>query len=480
MSNPVKIYTDGGFKQRSGKGYAGWGIYVETDKASFSIGGKVTDEKQTNNTGELQGCLEAILVASMLEEDHPEFYLDSRYVMDPLRNGTAKRWAKNNWRKEDGEPVKNVKLWSRILGELQQSGARPKYHWVKGHSGNFGNECADNAASEGVEINYRGEDAYFYQIHKGTLEDVPYTVKRVYKMGSVVEEKKPEQPISQEPQKPAKPEKKAKPKPPSPFLATARLITSTHFKHRATVCGRHVFYGSTYEDKDEIKARNFGKPSAHALMAVSYLKEEIPVLNELMDKVNQTAPKGIHKPVIIGWDKIKSGPKWPKFVDGSIYSEITRDSRNDLIIDDKLLTQYLDKPRLAQEGLEMLNIMQLILQNYIDNIKTNVEYIDCTDYFVQVKDNGKKVTYDIQPTIDETKPLIIGKGKDAIRLIIGHDSPDRNAIKRIITADKTTAAQFILVKTNITTKSFRHYLIVEADGEIGIFGNPYANVVFTV
>ena len=51
----------------------------------------------------------------------------------------------------DNKPVKNVELWQRLDALVNTGGHRIEWRWVKGHSGDPGNERADALANRGVE-----------------------------------------------------------------------------------------------------------------------------------------------------------------------------------------------------------------------------------------------------------------------------------------------------------------------------------------
>ena len=69
---------------------------------------------------------------------------DSKYVLDGLRTWIP-GWKKKNWRLASGKPVKNRNLWQK-LDQLTSSHTMT-YQWVKGHSGNFGNDFVDEIAN---------------------------------------------------------------------------------------------------------------------------------------------------------------------------------------------------------------------------------------------------------------------------------------------------------------------------------------------
>lgn len=63
-------------------------------------------------------------------------YSDSQYVVNGLQKGWVENWRNNNWMRQEGEElkeVKNVDLWQELveLYEYHDVGV----HWVKGHAG---------------------------------------------------------------------------------------------------------------------------------------------------------------------------------------------------------------------------------------------------------------------------------------------------------------------------------------------------------
>jgi len=84
-----------------------------------------------------------------------DFYLDSEYVRQGITTWMT-GWKARGWRTADKKPVKNEDLW-RILDELLTLSTHSiAWHWVKGHSGDPGNERADTLANEGVRQVQRG------------------------------------------------------------------------------------------------------------------------------------------------------------------------------------------------------------------------------------------------------------------------------------------------------------------------------------
>lgn len=143
----IKIYTDGG--SRGNPGIGGWGVAkylsdgsVETLKGSENL--------TTNNRMELMAAIEGL--GSIEEGVKVEMYTDSTYVKDGITKWIT-NWKANGWRTAAKQPVKNQDLWQALDGQVSQKDVA--WNWVKGHSGDEGNELADqlcNEAMDGVEV----------------------------------------------------------------------------------------------------------------------------------------------------------------------------------------------------------------------------------------------------------------------------------------------------------------------------------------
>ena len=145
----VVIYTDGACKGNPGPG--GWGVYLRYGDIEKDLYGGAT--LTTNNRMELQSVIEAL--RALNRPCQVDFYLDSEYVRQGITSWMA-GWKARGWRTADKKPVKNEDLW-RILDELLTLSTHSiAWHWVKGHSGDPGNERADTLANEGVRQVQRG------------------------------------------------------------------------------------------------------------------------------------------------------------------------------------------------------------------------------------------------------------------------------------------------------------------------------------
>jgi len=138
----VIIYTDGACRGNPGPG--GWGALIKFDAAEKEIFGGQPDV--TNNQMELTAAIEGL--AALKERCCVELFTDSKYVMNGITQW-IQNWKKNNWRTSTKKDVKNKELWQKLDQLISQH--QVQWHWVKGHSGDAGNETADLLANKGID-----------------------------------------------------------------------------------------------------------------------------------------------------------------------------------------------------------------------------------------------------------------------------------------------------------------------------------------
>jgi len=141
--NDVQIYTDGACRGNPGPG--GWGALITTAGSDQELSG--AENETTNNRMELTAAIMAL--REVPAGSKVDLYTDSKYVMDGL-NEWMPAWKKRGWKTADKKPVKNQDLWQA----LDEANARHqvRWHWVKGHAGNDGNERVDRLANKAIDI----------------------------------------------------------------------------------------------------------------------------------------------------------------------------------------------------------------------------------------------------------------------------------------------------------------------------------------
>ncbi len=138
MKDKVIIYTDGACKGNPGEG--GWGAVLTYKDKSKKIYGY--EEDTTNNRMELKAAIEAL--SSLKNKSDVVIFTDSKYLMQGI-NSWIKSWKTNNWLTSNKTEVKNIDLWKDI--DKYNNFHTIEWNWVKGHSGDIGNDTADELAN---------------------------------------------------------------------------------------------------------------------------------------------------------------------------------------------------------------------------------------------------------------------------------------------------------------------------------------------
>ena len=138
----VEIYTDGACRGNPGPG--GWGAILRTGGTEKELYGGEQDT--TNNRMELTAAIQAL--DALTRPCRVDLHTDSQYVRLGITEW-LENWKLKGWKTAGRKPVKNRDLWQ----DLDQQAARHqvRWHWVKGHSGDPGNERADALANLGID-----------------------------------------------------------------------------------------------------------------------------------------------------------------------------------------------------------------------------------------------------------------------------------------------------------------------------------------
>lgn len=178
----IDLFSDGGAEPNPGKG--GYGVILrhgEYEK-EFSQGYKLT----TNNRMELMGVIVGLQMLKTQAE--VKVWTDSKYVVEAVEKGWAKKWKENNWFRTKNEKAINIDLWERLLELLGKH--EVNFNWIKGHSGHKENERCDKLAELALNGNKLIED-------NGYQPDLEIKVKveregdECRKCGSTVEKRFP-------------------------------------------------------------------------------------------------------------------------------------------------------------------------------------------------------------------------------------------------------------------------------------------------
>jgi ribonuclease HI len=156
----VVIYADGGCLGNPGPGGYGAIIIAGEERRELSQGFRLT----TNNRMELAACIAAL--KTLRTAAAVILYTDSRYVVNGICKGWARKWRANNWMRTKTEAALNRDLWEEILALVGLH--RVEFVWLRGHAGQPENERCDEiakAAAQGTDLT---EDHGYVQGRTGT------------------------------------------------------------------------------------------------------------------------------------------------------------------------------------------------------------------------------------------------------------------------------------------------------------------------
>ena len=135
-----KIYTDGSFLEKKGKG--GYVVIIENLKGEYTLRSFETKVKSSC----LIELLPAIKGLEILKNiDKIKIITDSQYVRKGLTEWII-NWKLNDWFTANGEKVKNIEYWKKF--DKLTENKYIEFEWVKAHSNHFENTMCDLYAKD--------------------------------------------------------------------------------------------------------------------------------------------------------------------------------------------------------------------------------------------------------------------------------------------------------------------------------------------
>jgi ribonuclease HI len=139
----VLIHTDGGALENPGPG--GYGVVLRYGEHSKELSGGF--RLTTNNRMEITACIQGL--RALKRPSQVVLFSDSRYVVDSITKGWARRWQANGWMRGKDKPAENADLWAQLLDLCEQHDV--EFRWLKGHAGHPDNERCDQLATSAAQ-----------------------------------------------------------------------------------------------------------------------------------------------------------------------------------------------------------------------------------------------------------------------------------------------------------------------------------------
>ena len=140
----IIIYTDGACSGNPGPG--GYGCVLRYNKSRKELSGGFRET--TNNRMEIIAALKAL--ESLKYPCKVKLYSDSKYLVNTITKGWARRWKAQNWMRTRTEKAKNPDLWEKMLKLCSIHNV--EFIWVKGHASNEENNRCDELAVQAYSV----------------------------------------------------------------------------------------------------------------------------------------------------------------------------------------------------------------------------------------------------------------------------------------------------------------------------------------
>lgn len=222
---------------------------------------------QTNNRAELIAIIR-VLETTPVTREKLLIKTDSQYSINCFEQWLP-NWRRNGFRTSNGEPVKNagiIRYLSSLLEERGKRGQQIRFQYVRGHSGDPGNEGADAQANIGATLpplpekdweamESRASELVEALVPTKTLEPherpskMPKNARSV-SQASPVSTSVP--PLNKTPIKPRIPVPSIGPPPSRPTRSLLRPNTTANFSNGPTVYSRHVQQAASTPDSPAI------------------------------------------------------------------------------------------------------------------------------------------------------------------------------------------------------------------------------------
>ncbi len=153
MTDEIQIFTDGACKGNPGPG--GYGVVLIARERKRELSGGF--RKTTNNRMELMACI--VGLRSLKRPCSVVLTSDSKYVVNAMVKGWARKWRSRGWKLSPSKPAKNSDLWTVLLDLCDKHTV--DFQWIKGHSEHAENERCDELAVAASQCKELPADLYF-------------------------------------------------------------------------------------------------------------------------------------------------------------------------------------------------------------------------------------------------------------------------------------------------------------------------------
>lgn len=400
----------------------------------------------TNNIGELEGMIAALTIAVDNNVKSVVIAADSKYALEGMLTHMHK-WAKVGWVKAGGMEVKNLQQWQKIynlVATLDEKEVPILAYWVMGHSDNLGNDSADEQATRGLIMASKGlqERITHYQNAKGY-----WNYKADYNRL---------------------------------FCLPAWYFSTRSIAPLQGPDGRYIYYTGRHGKEIE----EHGKIQSEAAYGILFLKEKEPALEALRAYQEELCTGNYGSPFIANLLSIFTGKIYTDLCEnGTRYVHRPGPKAHLEIVGDHVLTQQQDPPLMAWNAEMRMNVLRDLYYEYLGNAgDSRLVVTDISTELFEVDLTKKKLTYRLKPFIEPTTRSIkvkVGYNVTGEQLVtelalnVGQDMPTRNALSAIA-SDVMPSVKVVTWRES--DRGFRYAVVVEVNGDSGIWAGMFSNL----
>lgn len=497
------FYTDGGSRVAGNINYGGWGVhgYLYIDKPTngncgckkavptkhgYHVG-KITEEQDkafvvayvdyygtihdnsTNNIAELRGMLKCLHLIKQLKLNNCVIHADSEYVLGTIQH--KEKYKNNDYQTSSKKPLANQELCKCLIEMYDEviENTNLELRWVKGHSGDVGNDAADSNATKGCFIAANKIQNIIIKTDSNVVDD--------YKLGndyfnigtpdtyfdiigdavdSVVEAQAPAM-LSEN----------------SLFFSTNGIDTrdgSTYYQ---------ASFGKSLSGKDKEERKKLrGKPFSDCCISVTRLFVPDPVINNIINIVADNFPSTGVIECNLAYQTRKS-----------VYSDLINGGLNSVRVDlnkqcitlhnNEEIASLANPVRQTFKLINDFNEVKEFLDRFIKHDGYEIDSItDITELLYNKKEGKNKTTYNVLPLTEGVidVPILVkyndGCKTTTIPVTIGVDTPSRLSLGRM----KNIQPKISLVTWETDLRTLRFATLIESTEGIGVWMGIYSNV----
>lgn len=488
------FYTDGGSRTVGSTNYGGWGLhgYLFIDKATNSnsgckkavptnkgyVTGKIDGDTtkafvvayldyygsliddSTNNKTELLAMLRCLFLVKQLKLKHSIIHADSKYVLNLLKG--RETYKNNGYKTSTGKELANLELCMSVVEMYDEVNEQLsiELQWVKGHSGDYGNDMADANATKGCYIASNHHSKVVIRTDKSVDDD--YNLE-----GHYFNIETPDEYFGKELEAPK-------------MLSENSLFFTTN---GIDIRDNTTYYQASFgkmlnsKDKDERKMLR-GKPFADCCISVVELNKPDPVLNNIINIVADNFPSTGVIECNLTYQTRQS--VYSDLLKGGLNTVSVDVNRGRVLLPNKEELASLTNPvRQAFRLINDFNAVKDFLDRYTKRDKLGINTVtDITSYLYDAKETKSKVV--LKPIEHDCGfvevPVEITVG-DIIKtthipITIGVDTPSRVSLGRM----KTIEPKVSLLTWDTEERTLRFAVLIETTEGIGVWMGIYSNI----